>query len=60
MAMLAGIYFGVFQGLIPLIGYLGGIALFVWLGDYTRWIAFLLLMIIGIKMIYEAVTSHAG
>lgn len=59
MAMLAGVYFGVFQGLMPLIGYLGGIAIFGWLGDYTRWIAFLLLMIIGIKMIYEAVTSHA-
>jgi putative Mn2+ efflux pump MntP len=59
MAILAGVYFGVFQGLMPLIGYLGGIAIFGWLGDYTRWVAFLLLMIIGIKMIYEAAASHA-
>ncbi len=54
MAILAGLYFGAFQGLMPLIGYFGGVAMLAWLGDFTHWIAFLLLVIIGVKMIYEA------
>lgn len=57
MALLAGLYFGIAQGLMPLFGYLGGVAIFGWLGEYTQWIAFILLLIIGIKMVYEALTS---
>jgi putative Mn2+ efflux pump MntP len=57
MALLAGLYFGIAQGLMPLFGYLGGVAIFGWLGEYTHWIAFILLLIIGLKMIYEALTS---
>jgi len=58
LALLAGLYFGLFQGLIPLFGYLGDVALFGWIGDFAHWIAFLLLVIIGLKMIFEAVTSQ--
>lgn len=58
MALLAGLYFGVAQGLMPLFGYLGGVAIFSWLGEYTQWIAFILLVIIGLKMVYEALTSQ--
>lgn len=57
MALLAGLYFGIAQGLMPLFGYLGGVAIFGWLGEYTKWIAFVLLVIIGLKMLYEALTS---
>lgn len=57
MALLAGLYFGIAQGLMPLFGYLGGVAILGWLGEYTHWIAFILLLIIGIKMVYEALTS---
>jgi putative Mn2+ efflux pump MntP len=58
LAILAGLYFGLFQGLMPLFGYLGGIALFGWLGGFAHWIAFILLVIIGLKMIHEAVTAQ--
>jgi len=58
LALLAGLYFGLFQGLMPLFGYLGGVALFGWIGGFAHWIAFILLVIIGLKMIYEAVTSQ--
>jgi putative Mn2+ efflux pump MntP len=58
VAILAGLYFGVFQGIMPLVGYLGGVAMFGWLGGFAHWIAFVLLVIIGLKMMYEALTSQ--
>ncbi len=54
LALKAGAYFGIFQGLMPLIGYLGGKGVLGWIEDYAHWIAFLLLVLIGGKMIYEA------
>ncbi|MEI7456375.1 MAG: manganese efflux pump MntP family protein [Nitrosomonadales bacterium] len=49
----AGIYFGVFQALMPFIGYLGGRGVLGWVADYAHGIAFGLLALIGAKMIYE-------
>ena len=54
LALMCGIYFGVFQALMPLIGYLGGKGILGWVESYAPWIAFLLLLLIGGKMIYEA------
>lgn len=54
LAFLAGFYFGLFQALMPVIGYLGGKSLFGWLASSAPWIAFVLLAAIGGKMIYEA------
>jgi putative Mn2+ efflux pump MntP len=54
LAIMAGLYFGFFQGLMPLIGYLGGKEVFGWLEAYAALIAFFLLLIIGSKMIYES------
>lgn len=52
-ALQAGLYFGVFQALMPLIGYLGGRSLLGWLDGYTHWLAFALLLAIGLKMVLE-------
>jgi putative Mn2+ efflux pump MntP len=49
----AGIFFGVFQALMPLIGYWGGKGILGWVTAYTHWIAFGLLALIGAKMLYE-------
>lgn len=57
LALLASIYFGLFQAIMPLIGYLGGKGLFGWVESYAHWIAFLLLFLIGGKMIYESMTE---
>ncbi|HKK06234.1 MAG TPA: manganese efflux pump MntP family protein [Gammaproteobacteria bacterium] len=57
LALMAGLYFGVFQGLMPLLGYLGGKGLLGWIEAYSSWVAFALLGLIGGKMIYE---SFAG
>ena len=57
LAMTAAIYFGLFQALMPLIGYFGGKGVFSWVESYAHWIAFSLLVLIGGKMIYESVTE---
>jgi manganese efflux pump family protein len=54
LAIKAGVYFGLFQALMPLVGYLGGKGVLGWIEDYAHWVAFLLLALIGGKMIYES------
>ena len=39
---------------MPLIGYLGGKGVLRWVEEYASWIAFLLLVLIGGKMIFES------
>ena len=57
LAVMAAIYFGLFQALMPLVGFWGGKGVLGWVEDYAHWIAFALLLLIGGKMIYEAVTE---
>ena len=57
LALLSSIYFGLFQALMPLIGYFGGKGVFGWVESYAHWIAFFLLLLIGGKMIYESITE---
>jgi len=54
LAVLAGVYFGLFQGGMPIIGYLGGRGLLGWVESAAPWLAFILLIGIGVKMIYES------
>lgn len=54
LGCLAGLYFGTFQALMPLIGYLGGRGVLGWINTYAHWIAFSLLTLIGVKMLYES------
>lgn len=55
LALKAGFFFGIFQALMPFIGYLGGKGVLGWIDAYAHWIAFGLLVLIGAKMIYEGV-----
>ncbi|MBI2410555.1 MAG: manganese efflux pump [Candidatus Kerfeldbacteria bacterium] len=52
-AIKAGVFFGVFQAFMPLIGYLGGKGVLGWIEAYTHWVAFGLLVLIGTKTLYE-------
>ncbi|WP_339671275.1 manganese efflux pump MntP family protein [Dasania marina] len=54
LALMSALYFGFFQGLMPLLGYMGGKSVLGWVQTYASWIAFLLLLLIGAKMIYES------
>lgn len=53
-SLTAGIYFGGFQALMPLIGYLLGIRFQTAIESVDHWIAFVLLGAIGVNMIKEA------
>lgn len=49
-----GLYFGGFQALMPLLGYLLGTQFQSLIESYDHWIAFVLLGVIGINMIIES------
>lgn len=53
-----GIYFGVFQAGMPLLGYLLGIQFKEMITSIDHWIAFILLSIIGLNMIKEGVSKE--
>ncbi|MDD7227714.1 MAG: manganese efflux pump, partial [Firmicutes bacterium] len=52
--IIIGAYFGIFQALMPLIGYLLGTSFEALVTQIDHWIAFILLAIIGGNMIKEA------
>lgn len=53
-ALKVGLYFGIFQGLMPLIGYFLANSFSEYIEMFDHWIAFLLLIFIGGKMILES------
>lgn len=57
-AALAGIWFGSFQALMPLIGYLLGSRFEKYITRIDHWIAFILLALIGGNMIKEAFSKN--
>lgn len=56
-ALICGLYFGIFQALMPLIGYFIGFSFADIIKDYDHWVAFVLLSIIGLNMIKEGITN---
>lgn len=54
LAIYAALYFGISQGVMPLIGYLLGAALLGWLATAAPWIGDMILIGLGGKMLYEA------
>lgn len=57
LAIYAALYFGIAQGVMPLIGYVIGAALLGWLASAAPWIGGIILIALGSKMLYEAVTG---
>lgn len=57
-AIIVGLYFGIFQGGMPLIGYILGVQFQDKISAFDHWIAFILLGIIGFKMIKEALEEE--
>ncbi|MGM8939720.1 manganese efflux pump MntP [Psychrobacter glaciei] len=57
LAVYAGLYFGIAQGIMPLIGYLLGAALLGWLAAAAPWIGGIILIGLGGKMLYEVFTG---
>ncbi|MDM8533970.1 manganese efflux pump MntP family protein [Clostridiaceae bacterium HSG29] len=53
-AFIIALFFGAFQGIMPLIGWVIGVKISKCFVTIEHWVAFFLLAFIGLKMIYEA------
>ena len=58
LAIYAALYFGVAQGVMPLIGYLLGTALLGWLAAAAPWIGGLILIAIGGRVALRSVLRN--
>ena len=56
-AIVCGIWFAVFQMLMPLIGYILGSTLYSYIEAFDHWIVFTLLVLIGANMIKEGLSN---
>lgn len=56
--IIVGLYFGIFQAIMPAIGYFLGINFESFITSIDHWIAFILLSIIGINMIRECLRNQ--
>ncbi len=54
-AVIIAVFFGMFQGGMTFIGWLAGSSVIGYISVYDHWIAFILLAIVGGKMIWEGV-----
>ena len=57
-ALLCGLWFGGFQALMPIIGYFLGAQFEHLIKSFDHWIAFGLLLVIGVNMIREALSEE--
>lgn len=59
-ALKIAFFMSFFQALMPLLGWLAGKTAREIIENYDHWIAFVLLLIVGMKMIYEGIKSKNG
>ncbi len=57
-AIIVGLYFGIFQALMPVIGYFLGATFEEFVTKIDHWIAFILLCVIGLSMLKEAFAKN--
>ena len=56
--LLIALTFAIFQGVMPLIGYFVGHSFIKYIEKFVPWIALILLLFLGVKMIIEEVTDN--
>ena len=54
------LFFGAFQALMPVLGWLAGRTIVEFIADYDHWLAFVLLVFVGGRMIWESFSSRNG
>ena len=59
-ALKIALFFGLFQAVMPIVGWLAGLSLRDYISAIDHWIAFGLLSFIGCKMIYESITVQSS
>lgn len=58
LAFKVGLFFGFFQGVMPLFGYLSNVGLGSTIESIDHWVAFILLSLLGGKMLYESFNEN--
>jgi putative Mn2+ efflux pump MntP len=58
-ALKTGFFFGLFQAVMPLIGWFAGVSIIDFISGFDHWIAFALLFFIGLRMIYESLSRES-
>ncbi|MCK5195152.1 MAG: manganese efflux pump, partial [Desulfobulbaceae bacterium] len=53
-------HFGLFQAMMPVIGWSAGLSIRAYIEGYDHWVAFVLLAFVGINMIREAFQHDKG
>lgn len=59
-ALRIGLLFGVIEAITPVIGWLIGAAASQWVAEWDHWIAFVLLLVLGLHMIRQGMSSDDG
>lgn len=57
--LIFGLFFGGFQFIMPILGFGLGRAFYSYISVYSHWIAFALLVFIGVRMIYESFSEYS-
>ena len=57
-ALICGVWFGGFQGMMPLIGYFAGYGFASFIGRFSKWICFAVFIILGLNMLKEALSKE--
>lgn len=59
-ALIIALFFGAFQGLMPLVGWALGSSFAAYIEPVDHWIAFALLVFVGAKMLWDALRGEGG
>ena len=59
-ALKTGFFFGLFQAIMPIIGWLAGLSITDLISEFDHWIAFGLLIVIGMRMTYESTNKESN
>ncbi|HGJ66785.1 TPA: manganese efflux pump, partial [bacterium] len=51
--------FGIFQAIMPLIGWISGIKISNFISSFDHWVAFFILVFLGLKITYETLKSES-
>ncbi len=54
ISLILAFIMGFFQGFMPCIGYLGADYVYEWVQPISKWLVFIIFMILGLKFIFEA------
>jgi putative Mn2+ efflux pump MntP len=57
-AVVIALTFGLFQAVMPLLGWLLGTQFAQYITEFDHWVAFALLLLVGGKMLWEAFSAH--